>query len=459
MKNFKEGLDRYQELLMPRKIDDYLEEKHLAKLICGICDEIDLSNIKSKYKETGQHAYAPRIMAALIFYGYSIGVRSSRKIAKGCRERLDFMYIAQGLTPSHDRICAFRREHIDELKEIFQKIVWIGAELGLVELGNINISIDGSKVGANGSSKLTKDEEGLEKLLKKVEKDINDMLEKAEKIDKKEDELYGKENEGSKIPKKIQSKRSKKKAIKDALKTLKKQKEQKRKKLRKEKGRELTERESKNIEEMKINITDQDARFMRQRHGVIVPSYNAQIAVDEKKQFIVANHVTKDCNDKHQLIPMIQKSINNLNELPKQALADNGYYNQLNDATEMFPEINFLIDDKKRLEEDLDMKKIKEDYNDIELNNLKKLLTEEGKEEYKKRMYTVEPPFGNIKQNIGYRYFLLRGIYKIGGEFNLMAIAHNLKKIMNFIIKKGLSIKDVVRKIANLKFNGHPPPL
>jgi hypothetical protein len=178
---------------------------------------------------------------------------------------------------------------------------------------------------------------------------------------------------------------------------------------------------------------------MKEREGVTKPDYNCQISVDEEEQFIVANDATTECNDQHQLIPMLLKTGDNVGD-PDKAKADNGYYPQLKDAVELFPDTDLYIDDKNRRREDLDMKKIEEGYDEISYKNLTKLLSREGSEEYKKRIHTVEPPFGNIKFNLGYHPFFLRGIDKVEGEFNLMCIAHNLKKIMNFLTKSGKNL-------------------
>lgn len=446
--NFKHGIDPNQEFLFPKKPSDFLPDEHLAKAIYEIVKLLDFSKIEVKYSEIGQNAYAPRMMTSILFHGYSIGVRSSRKISKGCEERFDFVYLAEGLRPSHDRISDFRKENLEELKELFQEIVLIGAYMGLAKFGNIKTSIDGSKVRANASSKLSKDEEGLKRLLEKTKEEINKMFEEAEQIDKEEDEKYGKENRGDELPKKLQSKKSREKAIKEAIKKLKKQKEEMKDKIRDEKNREPTESELNKIDKMKINVTDNDAKFMKERNGLIKPNYNAQISVDEKEQFILANDVVDECNDQHQLVPMLKQTKENIGESPKKAKADNGYYLQLEEATKLFPEIDLYVDDKNRRKEDLDLKKIKEEYNEIEYKNLKKLLTKKGNKEYKKRMYTVEPPIGNIKSNLGYRTFLLRGLNKVKGEFNLMCIAHNLKKIVSFISKKKTTL---AKALSNIK--------
>jgi hypothetical protein len=277
------------------------------------------------------------------------------------------------------------------------------------------------------------------------------MLREAKRIDRREDRRYGKKNRGDELPKKLQSKESRKKALKEAIEALRKHKEQMRKDIVEEKGREPTKAEQKKIEDAKINVTDHDAQFMKERQGVIKPNYNTQIAVDEKNQFIVANDVTTECNDHHQLVPMTGKVKDNLGDPPDKVKADNGYFHQLEDATKKFPETVFYVDDTTRRKEDIDLEKIKEEYSEVEYNNLIRLLSDEGKEEYGKRMHTAEPPFGDMKFNLGYRHFLLRGLKKVRGEFNLMCIAHNLKKINRFLTEAGASIEENMEKILECR--------
>jgi len=450
---FKQGIDANQEFLFPKKPSDFLSDDHLAKTVYEVVNLLDLNNIESKYSVLGQKAYSPRMLVRILFYGYSVSVRSSRKIAKSCDERFDFVYLTDGLKPSHDRISDFRKDNLEELKELFQEIVLMGCNLGLANFGNIKTSIDGTKVKANASAKLSKDEEELKKLLKKTKKEIDEMFEEAEQIDKEEDEKYGKKNRGDELPEHLRSKKSREKAIQEAYEKLKKQKEQLKEKILKEKNREPTKNEMKKIEKTKINITDHDAKFMKQRNGVIKPNYNAQISVDEKNQFILANDVTTECNDQHQLIPMLKQTKKNIKENPKQAKADNGYFSQLENATKLFPEIDLYIDDKNRRKKELDLKKIKQKYSKTQYKNLKKLLSKKGNAEYKKRMHTAEPPFGNIKHNLGYRNFLLRGLKKVKGEFNLMCIAHNLKKIVSFLTKKGTNLATALKNLKNITKN------
>ncbi len=444
---FKQGIDENQEFLFPKKLSEYLPDSHLAKAIDEIVDKLNLSSIKIKYSHLGQHAYDPKMMISLLFYGYSTGVRSSRKISIGCEERFDFAFLSNGFKPSHDRISDFRKDNIEELRDIFKIIVLIGSNLGFVKLGNIKVSVDGAKIKANASPKLTKDEAGLVKLLIETEKEIKRILEEAENIDDGEDKKYGKKNRGDELPERLRSKLSRKAAIEKAYEKLLIQKEEMRRNIKEQFEREPTKPEEKKIDKVKINVTDNDANFMKERNGVIRPNYNAQISVDEKEQFIVANDVAMDCNDVYQLVPMLEKTKENIKEEPKSAKADNGYFPQLEEATKSFPKVDLYIDDKNRRKENLNMKEIKEKYSKIKYENLRKLLTKKGEKEYKKRMHTAEPPFGNIKHNLGYRYFLLRGLEKAQGEFNLMCIGHNINKIYHFMQKKN---KGIAVALANM---------
>ena len=389
-------------------------------------------------------------MLRLLFYHYSIGTCSSRKISNSCYERLDTMYLSDGLTPSHDRISDFRKENLDEIKDLFVQIVIIGNELGLVKFNNINASIDGTKLKANASSKLSKTEDEFEKLHEKINKEISELLEKANKIDEEEDN----ESE-SEIIKKINSGESRKKAIDEAIKKVQQKKDLMKHNIIQIKNREPTEAELKRIEKQKINSTDNDAKFMKQRNGLIKPAYNGQIVVDEQEQFILANDVTTDCNDQHQLIFMIEETIKNINCNPKSLKGDNGFFPELEIATRLYPEINFFIDDRNRRKKDIDYRIILVKYSEEKLLNLLKLLSPEGEKEYKKRMHTVEPVFGNLKENTGIKTFLLRGISKVKGEFNLMCIGHNLKKITKFINKNNLIHAIATQKIQKKQKNNN----
>ena len=225
MPRFKSGESRDQMLLFPETISDYIPEAHLARLVISIVSTLNIDIIISKFSNIGQRAYSPRMLLLILFYGYSIGIRSSRKLSKACEERVDFMFLTGKLYPSYKIISEFRRENLSEISNLFQEIVLIGIKLGLAKIGNIKLSIDGTKIRANASGKLTKDEQGLKKLLSDAKEKVAVIMKEAEEIDQKEDLELG-NNRGDELPKELQQLEIRKKKIEKALQELKREKTQ-----------------------------------------------------------------------------------------------------------------------------------------------------------------------------------------------------------------------------------------
>lgn len=429
-------------------------------------------------------------------------------MSKACEERLDFIYISANLRPSYKTISEFRRSNLEELREIFKDIVLMGMKLGLVKMGNIRVSLDGSKIRANASSKKSKDEEGLRQMLEQVDEQIKGILEEAEQVDQQEDRKYG-EMRGDELPKEVWDLAKQRAKLEKAIEELRREKEQIREEILEEKGR-ITKKEQERIEKRKINLTDSDAYYMKERNGCIRSNYNTQLCVDEEEQFIVANDVTQDANDKEQLVPMVDQCQDNLGCSIDELKTDSGYHSidnleelsqrqidgyiddpnkgKLENEKYKFDKVNFSYDQEQDVyicprEKELIFKKegLKEgrrvriyqcsdcsgcqdrpqctssSYRRIERlagedlveANRAKMLSDEGKKKYKKRMHTVEPVFGHIKFNLGYRHFLLRGIEKVKGEFNLMCIGCNLKKIARLIFRKGMGVLKGLNKASD----------
>lgn len=503
MPKFKNGESRNQIILFPEAINDYIPESHSARLVLSIVSNLNLDPIISKFSNIGQKAYPPVILLSLLFYGYSIGIRSSRKLSKACEERVDFMYLTGKLHPSYKIISEFRRKNLPEISNLFQEIILLGTKIGLLKIGNIKLSIDGTKIRANASGKLSKDETGLEKLLLDAKEKVAFIIKEAEEIDQNEDLEYGNQR-GDELPGELKQLETRKEKIKNAIKELKKEKAQLKKniiekKVKADKKGVLSKTEEKKIENKKINITDHDANYMKERQGCTRTNYNAQASVDEEYQFIVACDVTTECNDKKQLIPMVKQSEENLGANINIYKADSGYHSGDNLAKMSENQAESLIDDpnKQRVDNDnfkydkvnfkynpetnfytcpegkglnlISMKEGKSTYRCKECpecpvksacskkakykkvvrgkhehlieKNRSELISEQGRKEYQKRMHTVEPVFGNIKFNLGFRQFLVRGITKVKGEFSLMCIVHNLKKIALYCENNAINIE------------------
>ena len=463
---------------LPSSLEEYVPEEHLARLIYEVVEGIDTSKIEKKYSKLGQNTYHPRILLKLLFYGYSTGVRSGRKIAALCESDTAFMYLSEMYRPDFRTINDFRKNNLKEIEECFVEIVRICKELGMIKIGRIYI--DGSKLRANASAKRTKDKASYEKWLKKTEEEIREILEEAEATDRKEDMKYG-DKRGDELPEGIRRKEALKAKIEKVLTEFKK-------------------------EDKKINLTDSDSRFMKERKGVITPSYNCQVSVTEE-QVIVGAEVVVDGNDRKQLVPMIEETEEVAEEDVEEVVADSGYgsydnYEYLSDKkkegyipdqyfekdkngeyirSEMrYHKENFIYDKKNnkyicpegkelRFYKDRDSDKgvmkrrqsiykgtecyycgVKRECTKAEYRTIarekreelrdemrQRLKTEEGKEKYKKRLHIVESIFGHLKYNLGYKRFLLRTLEKVRGEFKLMCIGYNLKKIFRYKMATG----------------------
>lgn len=466
-----------QHFLLPPTLDEFVPAGHLARVVSGIVDEMDTSDIESKYSRLGQNTYHPKIMLKLLFYGYAIGVRSGRKIASACETDTAFMYLAQMYGPDFRTINDFRKNHSAEIGACFTQVVRVCESMGMVKVGTI--CIDGSKLKASASAKRTKDEEGYRAWLARVEAEIEKILSEAEETDRAEDEEYGGKR-GDELPRELGEKERLREKIKEAMRGLK--------------------------EGGKVNSTDPDACFMRERHGVIRPAYNCQLAVAEG-QVIVAAEVTTCAVDSGELAPVLERAEENLDQEVETVIADAGYgsydnYQYLDEKGKeayipdrdferarkrspqeegdryhkdnfryrrrenlyICPEGKALPFYKRRVSDEGKVARKQLIYRGVECSGCPKrklctkqkartivrelreelkedmrerLLSEEGKRIYRKRMHTVEPPFGHLKHNLGYKTFLLRTVEKVRAEFKLMCIGYNLTKIWRCMPAEG----------------------
>ena len=176
--------DRDTLYLLPPSIQDWLPEKHLARFVVDIIEQLDLTAFEQKYSTLGRKAYPVRIMLGLIFYGYITGVHSSRKIEEATCESVPFRYIAANHFPDHSSIALFRKNFLKELEGLFLQILIIASEMGLLKLGRI--SIDGSKIKANASKHKALSWEYSNKLELQLKAEIAQLMELANSADQNE---------------------------------------------------------------------------------------------------------------------------------------------------------------------------------------------------------------------------------------------------------------------------------
>ena len=435
-------------LLLAPNLDDWLPQHHLARFISDVVDELDLTPILRRFRDNGQGgaAFNPAMMLKVLLYAYCVGVPSSRKIAQAVIDDVGFRWLAVNSRPDFRTIATFRRKHLKALRPIFLQVLLLCKQAGMVKVGVV--ALDGTKVAANASlarnrtwKKLTEQEQALMT-------EVETLLGRAESTDREEDKRHG-DDIGDGLPK-VESKKHRlamirrAKAELEAL-ALERAREQEQaleqRRLeeeasgRKKPGRKPEPANPEVEDEAKANLTDPESRIMKTRKG-FVQGFNAQTVVSED-QIIVACDVTNECNDFGQLKPMVELAEANLYEIgeePDKLLADAGYCSEPNLeylATPGSPDAYIAVkkDRKQRTEEvppprgripkDLSLRQRME----------RKLRTKAGKALYRLRGWIVEAPFGQIKTCRGLSGFLLRGLEKVQGEFELWSLTHNLLKL------------------------------
>ena len=331
-------------MLLPATVQDFVDKKHLATFVLNVVrNELNLAEILACYSsEKGQPPFHPVMMTALLLYAYCCGIYSSRRIAKACSERVDFMSIV-GLDPPDFRTIAdFRKRHLQHLQELFVQVLKLCDKAGLVKLGHV--AIDGSKIKANASKHKAMSYERMEARAKELETEVEKWFAAAEATDAEEDRLYGRDKRGDELPDWVADKQKRAETIRAAKAEL----EAEAKAAAEEKAKAQAEAEEKRKAEgrkkpgkpaappspepdpkAQKNFTDPESRIMKSKEG-FVQAYNGQIAVDAKAQIIVAQGVTQCAADSGQLVPMIDAIEANLGRKPEQASADSGYCSEAN---------------------------------------------------------------------------------------------------------------------------------
>ena len=445
--NFKES-NRDQVYLLPPTLQEWLPPTDLVWLILDVVAEMDLTAFYQKYRQDGkgQAAFEPSMMVSLLLYAYSLGVRSSREIEKLCERDIGFKVIAANQVPDHCTISRFRKDSGPAIRELFNQVLKLCKEAGLVKVGVV--ALDGSKLKANAALEANRTYEHIEREVKK-------MFDEADAKDAEEDRQYGPDKRGDELPDDLADRTSRKARLSACKKRLEQQaaeaaaKQQSKIEERqaqeaetgnKKRGRKPQEPNPTPSSEVKANVTDPDSRIMKTRSGY-VQGYNGQAVVTED-QIIIAAEVTNQENDVNQLHPMIKTAQENLKTVspgktPKIeiALSDAGYASDKNFAAIKPKGPEHLIATKK------DWKQRKEAATSppprgpipkgltLRQRMERKLLTKRGRELYKKRGQIVESVFGQIKDGRGIRNFMRRGLEACAQEWKLICATHNLLKL------------------------------
>jgi transposase len=435
--------------LLPQYAREALGEEHLACFFVDLRKTLDFSRILKAYtKECGQPPYHPVMMALLLMYAYARGITSSREIERRCETDIAFRYLTGGERPDHDTVCTFRVRHLEAFRALFVQTLRLARSAGLKKVGHL--SVDGTKVKANASKHKAMSYGRMEEAMKKLDEQIDKLLEEAAALDAEEDSLYGKGQRGDELPEEWKDPKKRAERLREAARQIEAEKklelavekEKRREKIKKakeelekeakEKAKAKGEKpeEAKPDEKAQRNFTDPDSRIMP-RAGTFQQSYNAQVAVDARTQLILAQQVGQSSSDARQLTPLVEQVEANTGLLPQQLSADSAYLcKQDIEAVEDRGVECFVATGRSKHGEEAPPAPRGRPPEGLSFKERmkRKLETKRGRRAYARRKVTAEPVIGQVKNGVLPR-FSLRGLLKVQGEFSLACAVHNLKKL------------------------------
>lgn len=471
-----------QTLLLPPSLHDWLPEGHLANFVTDVVSQLDIDAIESKIQAKdarGERPYSPRMMVALLFYAYASGVFSSRRIARACVENVAFRVVSANSQPHFTVIAAFRRNHLVQLEALFLQVLRLCIEAGLVK--GEHVHIDGTKVQASASKHKAMSYAGMKKAEERLTREVDELMKKAEEADKADDSRLGEDrDDDDDINPEVKRRSSRLEWIRKAKAALEEEArraraeelrgqaeeqrrkaedeldpaEEKRKLTRAERAAEranvldpspstgpsdplprhapATEVDGTPKPDAQRNFTDPDSRIMMGKKGAYEQCYNGQVAADEAGHVIVAHGLSNQAPDSEYFAPMLDRVTEAPGHAPASATADAGYMAQENVGACIHRNIRpYLAVDRERRSwpPPETAEGAPPRGSDAKTWMAWMLRTEEGQTRMRKRKSTVELVFGCIKEAMGFRRFLLRGIDKVRGEWALVCLAYNLRKL------------------------------
>jgi len=448
----------YEETLKQTiRLEDALPPTHLARFVVDIVAQLDLHRIYRRYGKMGGAAIQPEVLLGLLFYGYATGVFSSRKIERATYESIPFRYIAGGLHPDHDTIAHFRKTYLKEIRGLFVQILVLAVMAGVLKLGNI--SIDGSKIHADASKSHAVSYGRLEELEKQLRQEMQELLDLGERADREEVDLP----EGMDLEKEVAIREGRLEKLEKARRVLEERaqerfeeeeaeyeaklqerEEKARKSGRKPHGPEPKPPEAGPREKDQYNFTDPDSHIMKNSTNTGVDQhYNVQAAADQRSMLIVAEGLSNHPNDKREALPTLQAIPLEVGEVQAAAM-DCGFFSAANiQACEQMQIDPYIATGREPHHKDWhtffqEQPEPPDEHASPKVKMAYKLQTEIGQAIYRLRKCTIEPVIGIIKEVLGFRQFSLRGLAAAAGEWCLVCLAFNLKRMHVLYMQQGL---------------------
>ena len=419
--------DPKQKWLLPPEITEFIPEGHASHFVRDlVVEQLDLSSILVTYEEDrGFPPFHPAMMVALLLYAYTQGVFSSRRIAKACIERMDFAAVTGFQKPDFRTISVFRRRHLTALAGLFQQVLVLCRRAGLVTLGHV--ALDGTKVKANASKHKAMSYDRMEKAEREFAAVVKGWLDQAEITDLGEDSRF-RNRQGDELPDWVANKVERMKKIREAKAALEQEAADKAKEKKNDDDEDPPE-PPKVDPKAQRNFTDPESRIMPTKNG-FEQCFNAQAAVDAEAQVIVACDVVATNADCPQLLPMVDRIKANLGRKPSVCSADAGYCSEANLEGMATRKIKAYIATGRQKHGTKAATHTKNGKPGSLVARMRERLKRGGwRSPYRLRKQVVEPVFGQIKQAMGFRQFLLRGLARVQAEWSLVCTAHNLLKL------------------------------
>jgi transposase len=443
--------DQAQCYLLPPSLDDWLADDDEARFVSEVIEDLlDLAPIYDSYESaSGAPPYDPRMMLKLLLFAYATGVTSSREVERRCARDVAFRWLSANEVPDYRSIARFRRRHLDALPALFLQVLALCAKAGLVRLGRV--ALDGTKLDANASRHKAMSYDHLGPKIEGLQAEVDVLLAEAEAADRAEDEAFGEDRRGDEIAPELARRESRLAKLRQAKEAIESEARDKAEAAARAKAAAA----GKSEEEIAVageaaadkgrpkpsaqrNFTDPESRMMKTSHGFDY-AYNAQAVVDEHSQVVLAAEVTDEAGDVDQLVPMIDKTQENLDAAgidgsPKTALADAGYCSDdnLGAAEDVEPDVLCATGRQRHGEKFQTTPRGPIPKNATRRERMaRRLRTKKGRADYARRKAIVEPAFGQMKVRQHAGQLRLRGLAGAQGEWTLHVICHNLRKLRN----------------------------
>lgn len=439
------------------RLGDVLPANHLARFVVDIVAQLDLGKVYAKYAPIGGEAIAPEVLLGLLFYGYVTGIFSSRKIEKATYESIPMRYIAGGLHPDHDTIAHFRKSFLAEIQELFVQILLMAQAAGILSIGNI--SLDGSKIHADASKSHAVSYKRLIEMEVKLKEEVRELMDLGERADQGEIRIPDGmlvENEIAIRAERLSNLAKAKVVLEERAKAryaaeqaeyegkVAEREAKARRNRHKPKGRPpQPPQDSGPNDGDQYNFTDPESRIMKNSQNAGYDQhYNVQVATDQESLLIVAQALSNHPNDKQEAAPTLDALSLEVGK-PKAVALDNGYFSETNiQACEQRGIDPYIATGREahHLDWHTFFEQQPEEPGPAASPKEKmayKLQTEVGKAIYRVRKSTVEPVIGIIKEVLGFRQFSLRGLQAAAGEWGLVCLAFNLKRMHTLFLAKG----------------------